>query len=195
MKKLIFSVFVLISALVFVSCSDDDDNGDSVESVVENPVEGDLSQLVINEFSASGNWVELHNQSDGEVDALGLVLCLGPATYVDIEQSIVIEGETTVPAGGFLVVNYNLTEGSGGLALYVDRSGFTNPDTILDFVQYGDAGSVRESVAVEAGIWVEGDFVPNVGLESSSFAYDGEGNGSGDWSEALNPTVGAENGI
>ena len=88
-----------------------------------------------------------------------------------------------------------MTEGAGGLALYVDRSGFTDPNTILDFVQYDDAGSIRESVAVEAGIWEQGDFVPDVGLGSSSFAYDGEGNASGDWSEALNPTVGIENGI
>ncbi|MEM9001531.1 MAG: hypothetical protein AAGB24_14810, partial [Bacteroidota bacterium] len=60
------------------------------------------------------------------------------------------------------------------------------------FVQWGNSGNVRESVAVAAGIWNAGGYVPNV-APGSSIAYDGEGNTSDDWAEATTPTLGAAN--
>ena len=209
MKRLIFGAAILAITLVMNSCSDDDDTsvipdveeGDDVggEDGGDDGDDGlvDLGQVVINEFSPSGNWVEFHNQSDVAVDASGYWLCLAPGTYRNINDSTILSGTTEIPANGFLVVEYDFASfsavASGGLGLYLNNDGFGNSVNILDFVQYGDAGSARENVAVEAGIWELDDFVPNVGVDTSSFAFDGEGNSSSDWSEALAPTVGLDN--
>jgi len=80
---------------------------------------------------------------------------------------------------------------SSDLGLYLD-SNFASPSSMVDFVQWGGSGNGREFEAVIAGIWQEGDFVPDI-QEGHSIAYDGSGNTSADWCDDSTPTLGMEN--
>ncbi len=50
----------------------------------------------------------------------------------------------------------------GEIGLYRDSS-FGNAGSILSYVEWGEAGHGRSSVAVDAGIWQDGGFVPGGG--------------------------------
>lgn len=172
-----------------LSCSDDDEgsSGDSIDLTPE-----DIG-VVINEFSTTRDWVELANLSDNPIDVSDYILCLGPGTYRTLSDLEILSGTTTtIPANGFLVVGYDLAPTSGGLGLYENGSDFTNPETLLDFVQYGADGTSRESVAVSAGIWTLGEVVSLPVNSSSTLAYDGNGDSASDWFEGA-PTVGTAN--
>ena len=51
-----------------------------------------------------------------------------------------------------------LTIDEGEIGLY-NGNGFSDPDAILSYVEWGETGHGRSAVAVSAGIWQEGDFV------------------------------------
>ncbi len=162
------------------------------ENVLTMPA-NDVRSIVINEVNyGEDKQIELWNNGTVAVDLSSYWLCLGPGQYLQIENATVVSGTTTLEAGEFLVVNWNELSDSAGLGLYSTDS-FTSAEAIMDFVQWGAAGSVRESVAVAAEIWTAGEFVPPVRLPSYSIAYDGEGNAASDWAEAINPTFGIGN--
>lgn len=145
----------------------------------------------INEIDPAGNWVELHNAGDAEVDVAGWQFCNRPA-YAAIGDLEVVAGSTTIPAGGYLVVRWDAIHAGGPeLGLYTS-SQFGSADALVDYVEYGAAGGGRESVAVEAGLWEAGTFM-DVPAEGSSLAYMGGGDTMlANWSEAA-PTPGEEN--
>ncbi len=75
------------------------------------------------------------------------------------------------------------------LNLYRDGN-FSNASSMVSFVQWGGVPPIgRESVAVAAGLWTSGDFVPGV-AEGHSIEYDGNGNRADDWIDQANPTIG-----
>ncbi|MEM8847629.1 MAG: lamin tail domain-containing protein, partial [Bacteroidota bacterium] len=184
--------FLKAAALAFLiaSCAEDDFVGDTPDPVDPDPV-GEAS-VVLNEVEYLGNRVEIFNNGDVDVDLSGYFLCLGPGTYRQI-GNLESEGNTNLAPGEYLVVSYDMPNAEGGLGLYVDNSGFGDASTLADFVQWGAAGSPRENVAVEAGIWTAGDFIPVRGNENYSIIFDGEGNGVANWAETTTVTFGAEN--
>jgi len=192
---------LLAMAFIFTSCSDDDSillpepegQEDQVPDSEEESSDVAIS-VAFNEVSFQGtDWVEIVNQGEEPADISDYWLCLGPATYQQVSDLTVLAGDTTIPVGGFLVVGYSLPDTDAGIGLYADNSDFTDPSTIVDFVQYGAGGTTREAVAVAAGIWTADEFVIPGRLSSYSIAYDGEGDSSSDWAEAINPTVGLAN--
>ncbi len=190
MKK--FLTVLTLAGLLF-SCSEDDFTGDSDDT----PDPGDdgpvgEASVVINEVAYLTGEVELYNNGDETVDVSDYFLCLGPGTY-DRVGDIIANGNANLAVGEFLVLNYDRPGATGGLGLYRNNSGFGDAANIADFVQWGDSGSARENVAVEAGIWTEGDFVEVTGDENNSIAYDGEGETADDWAETSTVTLGATN--
>lgn len=154
-----------------------------------------LRSIVFNEVQyGNRDLVELYNNGEVVVDLSSYWLCLGPGSYVQIGTITPESGNVQVQPGEFVVLPYTMPNDEGGLGLY-SMNQFTNADALMDFVQWGAAGSARENIAVEAGIWTAGDFVPTVRLESYSIEFDGEGNASGDWSEEVNPSLGAANDV
>ena len=190
MKKFL-TVFAL-AGLLF-SCSEDDASGgtDDTPDPVDDGPTGEVS-VVINEVAYLTGEVELYNNGDLTVDVSDYFLCLGPGTYERVGD-IIASGNANLATGEFLVLNYEPSGATGGLGLYINNSGFGDAANIADFVQWGDAGSARENVAVDAGIWTDGDFVEVSGDENNSIAYDGDGEASSDWAETSTVTLGAAN--
>ncbi|MFS4466967.1 spondin domain-containing protein [Maribacter sp. 2210JD10-5] len=177
-----------ITALL-ASCSEDD-------VVVENPnppidTPGEVS-VVLNEVEYLGNRVEIFNNGEEAVDLDGYFLCLAPGTYRQI-GALETVGNVNLQPGEYLSVSYEMPNAEGGLGLYRNNAGFGDAANIADFVQWGAAGAVRENVAVDAGIWTAGEFVPVMGDENNSIIFDGEGTGASNWAETTTVTIGAEN--
>ena len=145
--------------------------------------------------------IELKNTGTAIGDIGGWWFCYR-FEYYDIPEDVSIE------PGAFLVIHLGTTgdnsatdiyiqfasalnANSSDLSLYLDGN-FTSPSSMIDFVQWGSGGNGRESVAVAAGIWMEGDFVPDV-QEGHSIAYDGSGDTSADWCDDSTPAIGGEN--
>jgi hypothetical protein len=176
-------------SLLAVGCSEDD-------TVVEIPetngpeVTGQAS-FVINEVAYQGNKIEIFNNGDAAADLGSHYLCLGPGSYAQI-SNLETEGSLNLAPGAFATVTYELPEQNGGLGLY-STDQFANANAMVDFVQWGAASSARENVAVEAGLWTAGDFIPVLGDANNTIIYDGDGNGVANWAETSTVTLGAEN--
>jgi len=161
------------------------------ENVLTLPMEARRS-IVLNEVQYGNlNQIEIYNNGDLTVDLSSYWLCLGPGQYQQLGGADIVSGDVNLVSGEFLVVRYALPDDQGGLGLYSNDQ-FTNSESIMDFVQWGAAGAARENVAVGAGIWTDGDFVPVVG-QSASIEYDGEGDASSDWTEEAIPSLGEAN--
>ncbi|WP_411029575.1 hypothetical protein [Spongiimicrobium sp. 3-5] len=163
-----------------------------------------VASVVINEVGYQNDKVELYNNGTIAVDLTDYFLCLGPATYRKVGD-LPVTGDIVLAPGAFITITYDQlntdagqisnTPGTGGLGLYESNTDFTDPATLSDFVQWGAAGSVRENVAVAAGIWTAGEFVNVIGSAETSIAYDGEGDTAADWTETAEPTFGSQNTI
>ncbi len=113
-------------------------------------------------------WVLLSNNGSTPVSVGGYFLCQRPSYFA--------LPDVTIPAGDILwigvggpmddqpTVGANGAIGSfdpsgGEVGLYSSNS-FGDPNSILSYVEWGSTGHGRSSVAVDAGIWGAGDFVP-----------------------------------
>ncbi|CAL2088045.1 hypothetical protein [Tenacibaculum sp. 190524A05c] len=190
MKRL--NYFLLPILLLMASCSDDEVVSEQPDD--NNPPQETVLDVVFSEIKYQGtkDLIEIYNRGDEAADLNDYWLCLGPGAYQKIGELTPESGNIVIPAKSFLVVSYNLDDAKGGLGLYKTNQ-FTDSNAIVDFVQYGEAGSARENVAAAAGIWTAGEFVPVVQSENNSIIYDGEGNGKSNWDETTEVTFGAEN--
>ena len=190
MKKNFLKVVAL--SLFAFACSDDD--SDIVDPPVNPPTGGGetgQASFVINEVEYLGDRIEILNNGNAAENIGDYFLCLGPGTYAQI-SNLETEGDENLGAGEYLTVFYEMPQGEGGLGLYSSNQ-FTSADAMVDFVQWGAGNSAREDVAVTAGLWTAGEFVPVLGDENNSIIYDGEGNGVSNWSETSSVTFGADN--
>ena len=197
MKKVNYLRSVLAAAILFgvASCDDDDQVFIAEEQEQEQPMTEESVSVVLNEVRFQGDdTIELLNNGQSSLDLSNYWLCLGPGQYVELGTLSPISGNINLASGEYLVVNYELPDTDGGLGLY-NTNEFTNAEALVDFVQWGSAGSAREDVAVAAGQWIAGEFVAPVSSSSNSIAYDGEGNAANDWKETTNLTFGAVNEI
>ena len=137
-------------------------------------------QVVISEIISS-DMIELHNQSTDTVDIDQYWVCSRPE-YNRIGSLSTSCGNFNMPPDSYIVVTTNFSLSFEGDELGVYSSGdFGDDQSILDYVIWGDrSGPTRESVAVSAGIWTEGDRA--IAFDSNSaLIYDGEGNASTDF--------------
>ena len=190
-KKGLFSGLML-SALILASCSSDDDTGAVTPPEEPAPV---AAQVVLNEVQYQTNdLVEILNVGTTNADLSDYWLCLGPGTYVQIGTLTPQSGSITdLGPNEYLVLPYTMPDDSAGLGLYANNDGFGDSANIVDFVQWGASGSARENVAVQAGVWTAGEFVPTLSDTANSIVFDGDGNGAADWAETSTPTLGADN--
>jgi len=115
-------------------------------------------------------WVLLQNTGNTPWDLTGHYLCQRPSYFA--------LPDITIPAGDIYWVGVgaaidapgvgangavgSFDPGGGEVGLYSSNS-FGDADAILSYVEWGSTGHGRSSVAVAAGIWSTGDFVPVLG--------------------------------
>ncbi len=177
---------LLLSAFMLSSCDNEDDNGTTPEN--------QEVSVVLNEIKyQGGDWIEIYNNGNTAADLSNYWLCLGPGRYQQLSGITPQSGSiNNLSPDEYLVLPYELPDTEGGLGLYSSNE-FTNSQAIVDFVQWGAASSPRENVAVSAGLWTAGEYLPTVSSEDNSIIFDGDGNGVANWAETAQPTPGAEN--
>jgi len=118
-------------------------------------------------------WVLIENAGSAPASLAGHFLCQRPGYFalpdVEIEPGAVfwvavgdgasLQDTPSVAAGGTLG---GFSQASGEMGLY-DSNSFGDSSSILSYVEWGSAGHGRSSVAIEAGIWVDGEFVTGIG--------------------------------
>ena len=86
-------------------------------------------------------------------------------TFTDIAtDATVVSGNLVLDPGETVIVEWNefVNDIFSDIGLYTN-SAFTDPSSMIDFMQYGAGGVGREGIAVLAGLWTAGDFVENPG--------------------------------
>jgi hypothetical protein len=172
-----------------------------VNAPAQPPVPG---KIVINEVlydpigdNAGNQLVELKNVGSEPVELEDWWFC-ARQDYAKIPNVTMAPGEflvahigvngTNTPTDVFLPFMLTL-QSISDLGLY-RNSNFTNPGSMVHFVQWGGVPPTnRQSEAVAAGLWTAGEFVAGV-AEGSSIEYDGSGNSASDWFEQPNPNIG-----
>ena len=120
---------------------------------------------------------EFMNFGSSMVDISDYILC-SKFDYSDELSTLTVEDGNlalmpglTVTVSGFAIDDINADFG-----LYLPgTTDFAVADQMVDFMQYGSAANGRESVAVEAGLWSAGDFIPF----SDYYEYTGNGTQNG----------------
>ncbi len=155
-------------------------NSIEVVRTSQTPVTGGI---VINEINGNDRF-EIKNTGTTPVDISSYWVCDFP-NYSQI-SSLVSECNTDLILDPdeviTLVSDFDISENDGEFGLYINTS-WADPNSIMDYVEWGSSGHTRSTVAIAAGIWSANDFVPAF-TSPMSIHYDGQGNSSTDWSEA-----------
>ncbi len=95
--------------------------------------------------------------------------------YNQLSSFTIESGSLNLAAGATVKLSgLNLRDSDADLGLYTTNS-FGSAAAMADFMQWGDSGNGRESVANTASIWTSGDFLAGTG----PFVYSGNGNENG----------------
>jgi len=110
-------------------------------------------------------------------------LCYFP-DYLQINSLNVVSGVTNLTAGSSITVIFPHALGNDGEVGYYNSNVFTSSTAMKDYIEWGSAGHQRESVAVAAGLWTAGQFVPN----DPEFVYIGSptNHGAAFWTNQTN---------
>lgn len=143
-------------------------------------------------------YIRLYNNGDSDVDLTNWDLDPSSAPYFTF-PSFILKSKTFVN----IYINTfgtdsetdlydndssNMSNTKGPIALF--NSTTHSQSTIIDYIEYGEAGQSNESKAVAAGIWTAGDFIPDAD-EGKAIKLKTNGvdnNSSDDWQEA-SPTL------
>ncbi len=140
--------------------------------------------IVINEINGNDRF-EIKNTGNTTVDISNYWICDFPSYSVlsslDIEcdADLVLDPDEVIT----LVSNFDISGDDGEFGLYLNTS-WSDPNSIIDYVEWGSSGHTRANVAIAAGIWSSADFVPAF-PNPMSIHYDGTGNDASDWSVAM----------
>lgn len=181
MKKFMLVLLSIVS-LSIISCESDEDattptNTNAPENteeavVVETEVEVETEQEVemeteevveaskvirVSQVNTSTNEVTFTNFGNVTTDIGNYFLCLGPGTYRQI--SSLTTSATMIATGESVTVIYSLIDAaSDGLSVFTTNTfGSTDPEILIDYVQWGAANQQRVNQAVTAGRWNNAD--------------------------------------
>ena len=125
-------------------------------------VDADINEIIIKNFDSE------------TVDISNYRLC-SKLVYTNNLTSLTLEnGSLNLEAGNTVTLSltgFDIDATGADLGLYIASGPFSDPNGLVDFMQYGSAGNGRESEAAEKGLWNEGEFVSNQG----PFFYNGDG--------------------
>lgn len=160
-----------------------------------------LDDIRITEISEEEQWVEIKNTADGAVDVSDGFLCAN-IRYAQVGPDLTVfefdpdgNSDLTLAAGEYLALEWSQVDPDNGDVAFYSQSGFTNPDNIVDYLRWGSSGADREDVAVDAGIWTQGNSVSPAQSGATIAFLDGNpatNDDPADWGEG-NPTPAAGN--
>lgn len=168
------------------------------------------SEIVINELlydpegvDTGNEWIELYNSGTSPLDLENYELNATSGDYYRFPPF-------SLDTGFFIVVHWRKGGSDTSTDLYTGTEGFTSnmgntkgwvalfnghthsKNTIVDYLEYGSGNQIWEKAASDAGIWTQGDFVPDVAeghsLERSPIGNDT--NHPGDFVDRVVPTPG-----
>ena len=139
--------------------------------------------IVLNRVSSVSVIFDIKNISNDSIDVSDYWICRGPGMYDRIGDVIVECGsfDFVMAPGDIKGLNIGVDNMDGELAIYTDDD-FTDPEDMIHYVEWGSTGHARSTVAVAAGLWTTGDFVPSFDVANSIY-FDGDGISSTDWDE------------
>ncbi|WP_299364135.1 hypothetical protein [Winogradskyella sp.] len=160
MKKIFLLLLITIGCF---SCSSDDDSYNDNEPIPETSVVRLLS------VNAITNEVEISNLGNATVNVENYYLCLGPGRYPRIGD--IATGSTNLAPDQSVTLNYELSEAAEGILLFTTNTfTSTDPDVLLDYIQWGAPNQIRVENAVTAGRW---DSASNFVQGNSPFRFNG----------------------
>lgn len=176
MKKLL--LLLLVPAFL-LSCSNDDD------SIVIEQENVETGLIRISEVDAQADLVVLSNLGTNATDVGNFFLCLGPGTYVRVAD--VASGSTNLAPNQSITLPYDVNEVADGLSIFSTNTfGSSDPNILLDYIQWGAADQARVGQAVSAGRW---DNASNFVAVGTSYNFTGNADQFG---ASFYETVGAE---
>ena len=158
--------------------------------------------VIISEVSLCTNQVELQNTGTTSIDIGTWQLCnrnasSGGPFYSQI-SSLVGGASTLLASGDFITISWSKIEGpTGELGLYINNS-FSNPNSMVDYMQFNAGNNIRASVAVTAQVWddinnfVVVDDMPGCATVIAN-GTDPMSTNSTTWCTALSSTLGLAN--
>lgn len=172
------------------------------------------SSVVINEVmfdpegsDTGGEWIELYNGSNEQVDISGWEIYPDGIGYITVPNGFSIDAKKFMlihlrTAGNNsstdiyqATSSFNMSNTSGSVALFSGE--LRGKDTIKSFVQWGKGGETWEPSAADAGLWGRGVFVDIDSFsEGNSFALQQDGviaGGKNAWRILHTPTPKAVN--
>ena len=148
------------------------------------------AEIVITEIDPANNRVELENIGDAAQNIGTYRLCSFPV-YTTISGMTFEEGSMMMQPGDIVVITgHSMNVADDELGLYINNS-WSNPASILDYVEWGNSNHQRDGVAESAGIWFDGAFVAAPGA-GESISWNGSSEEAGAWSLGT-PTFGTSN--
>ena len=187
MKRTAIALILVLSACSGGGESSDTDSGPTLEPTTPSPtttvqsndsvstvpettttvITGNAKFVIGSVVFGEGGTIEVGNLGPDAGDLTGFWIAIHPY-YLEIPSVVIAPGraiivsiaedadpELVIPAAGLLPA---LKSGSGEIGLY-SSGGFGDPDAIIDYVEWGSTGHTRSSVAIQAGLWTEGDAV------------------------------------
>jgi hypothetical protein len=126
---------------------------------------------------------ELTNMGTLEQDISGWYLCQFPQ-YDAISDAICVLGDLSLAPGESTLIHWEFLEGGadGEFAIYNTNS-FELADNMEDYMEWGSAGHFREALAVAAGLWIVGEFLP--GSQPFTFIGGGSDYGESFWTSVI----------
>ncbi len=129
----------------------------------------------ITQVDTTTDEVTLTNLGNGTLDVGGYWLCLGPGTYVMV--SAATSQSTNLPPNQSVVLDYDMDPAADGLSIFSTNAfSSTDPNVLIDYVQWGAANQARVDQAVTAGRW---DDASNLASGASPYDFTGNANDFG----------------
>ena len=136
----------------------------------------------------TANSVRFYNFSSGNFDMTGMHLTINNNVFLINNLTIKKSGPLDVPPGERIEFEGLVLPAMASIALWYPNAfpNNQNAGNIASFMQYGSAGQPYEVIAVQASLWVTGEFVPG----APPFIRDGDYTmyGAGNWVQGLTAT-------